>query len=516
MKNARTKPGFLGIALAIVATLALTGCQCFQADSNAAPAPTRVKAAEPTTNVHDGMMVVSRALPTYDMDTSAVLLESASPVEVMVGQEFPYTISATNLTDYTLVDVVVTEMIKDPLHLKGSAPQAQMSGAQAAWNLGSLEAGETKTITTSLAASAPGQHKHCASVTYRQIMCQTVTVVAPELKLTKDMPDMVLICNDIPVTLVASNTGTGTIKNVTVTDTLPSGLLTTDGKQQVSFTIPQLDSGESETMTFTAKAQRTGTFKNVASANSAAGLTADASATVVVRQPILTIDKTGTEEQYAGRPVSYKIVVANTGDADAKDLVITDQLPAGVTLLSASQGGLAAADGTVSWKVSSLPPGKSVTVGATVRADRIGLLENVASAKANCAKLVIDKAVTKVVGVPAVLLEVVDVEDPISVGDTETYVITVTNQGTADDTNIVITCTLEDTQSYVSSSGATTGRVAGQTVTFAPLAALGPKQQATWKVVVKAEKAGDVRFKVNMTTDILGRPVEETEATNQY
>lgn len=506
----------LGIALAIVSTLVLTGCQCFQGHSKAAPAPPSATAADPATNVQDGMMVVSRAFPTYDMDTSAVLLESTSPVEVMVGQDFPYTITATNLTDYPLTDVVVTERIKDPLQLKGSSPQAQMSGMQASWDLGTLAAGETKTITSKLAASAPGQHKHCATVAYQQRMCQTVSVVAPELKLTKDMPETVLICKEIPVTLVASNTGTGTIKNVTVTDTLPSGLLTTDGKQEVSFTIAELASGASETMTFAAKAQRTGTFKNVASAKSAAGLTADANDTIIVRQPVLTIDKTGTEQQYAGRPVSYKIVVANTGDADATDLVITDQLPAGTTLLNASQGGVAAADGTVSWKVSSLPPGKSVTVGATVRADTVGTVENVASAKANCAKLVMDKAVTKVVGVPAVLVEVIDT-DPVEVGDNGTYLITVTNQGTAPDTNISITCVLEDTQSYVSSSGATVGSAAGQTVTFTPLASLAPKQKATWKVVVKAEKTGDVRFTVNVKTDSIGkRPVIETEATQQY
>ena len=35
-------------------------------------------------------------------------------------------------------------------------------------------------------------------------------------------------------------------------------------------------------------------------------------------------------------------------------------------------------------------------------------------------------------------------------------------------------------------------------------------------VTVKAAKAGDIRFKVTMISDELTRPVEETEATNQY
>jgi hypothetical protein len=95
-------------------------------------------------------------------------------------------------------------------------------------------------------------------------------------------------------------------------------------------------------------------------------------------------------------------------------------------------------------------------------------------------------------------------------------VITATNQGSAPDTNIKIICTLEDSEQYVSSSGATTGIAAGNTITFAPLPSLAPKAQATWRVTVKAVKAGDVRFTTVMTTDQLTRPVQETEATNLY
>ena len=53
-------------------------------------------------------------------------------------------------------------------------------------------------------------------------------------------------------------------------------------------------------------------------------------------------------------------------------------------------------------------------------------------------------------------------------------------------------------------------------VSFAPLARLAPGAKATWRVVVKAVKPGDVRFKVTMNTDQLRRPVEETESTEMY
>ena len=123
---------------------------------------------------------------------------------------------------------------------------------------------------------------------------------------------------------------------------------------------------------------------------------------------------------------------------------------------------------------------------------------------------------TVVTGIPAILLEVIDETDPVQVGDTTTYVITVTNQGSAPDTNIQIVCNLEPNQDHVSNAGATTGNVNGRTITFTPIPVLAPKAQATFRVTVRANAAGDTRFKVTMTSDELRRPVEETEATNLY
>jgi len=114
--------------------------------------------------------------------------------------------------------------------------------------------------------------------------------------------------------------------------------------------------------------------------------------------------------------------------------------------------------------------------------------------------------------IAAILLEVIDLADPIEVGSNETYEITVTNQGSDYSTNIRIACTLEDTMQYISSDGPTKGTCVGKTVTFDSLI----KAATTWKVVVKALRPGDVRFKVEMIEDCLRRPVEETEATNFY
>lgn len=119
-------------------------------------------------------------------------------------------------------------------------------------------------------------------------------------------------------------------------------------------------------------------------------------------------------------------------------------------------------------------------------------------------------------GIPAVLLEVVDVEDPIRIGERTTYVIKVKNQGSAAATNVRIVCILEDNYRYISSAGATASSLEGQTVRFFPLGALAPQAEVAWRVIVEAVRPGDVRFKTIMNVDQLTRPVEETESTHLY
>jgi uncharacterized repeat protein (TIGR01451 family) len=190
-------------------------------------------------------------------------------------------------------------------------------------------------------------------------------------------------------------------------------------------------------------------------------------------------------------------------------------LPAGVDSIAVSGGGRLTA-GKVVWNLGSLAPGASRKVTVKFTPKQAGIVTDTAIATATCAKGVSASAKTSIAGIPAVLLEVIDVIDPVEIGEQTTYVIVATNQGSAPGTNISIVCTLEDNEQYVSSSGATSGTVSGKTVTFAPLRSLAPKAKATWRVVIKAVKAGDVRFTVVMNTDQLTRPVQETESTHLY
>jgi uncharacterized repeat protein (TIGR01451 family) len=238
----------------------------------------------------------------------------------------------------------------------------------------------------------------------------------------------------------------------------------------------------------------------------------------MVSQPVLAISESGPEKEYVGRSVTYEIVVSNRGDGIAKDTIVEAWLPENVQFESATESGQFThmSPGKVTWNLGTLAPNESRKVSVTFMSEQTGSMGTKLVAKAYCAESVSSSAETIVAGIPGILLEVIDRMDPVEVGQNEIYTITVTNQGSAADTNIRVICELENGMEYVSSSGPTTGALSGNKIEFAPLSSLASKERASWQVTIRAASAGDMRFKTSLTSDQLTRSVEETEATNFY
>ena len=119
------------------------------------------------------------------------------------------------------------------------------------------------------------------------------------------------------------------------------------------------------------------------------------------------------------------------------------------------------------------------------------------------------------VGIPALLLEVVDMVDPIEIGEEETYLVKVTNQGTADANNVSLAANF-DGMEFVGIEGESQGQLQAGTLKFDTIRSIGSKESVVWKVKVKGNREGDLRFKVSMTSDELSQPVEEAESTFVY
>ena len=493
------------VSCALVGLL-VAGCAQQQQESkyNAAPAVTQAPEKAPEPPPPPAKITCSD--PTGGM----VKLSKIMPPEAALGSEF---MAELNLTAQACVaNVVVRDTVPANVSYVRSEPAATADGKQLTWQIGNLESGDSRKIKLWLKAEAEGAIVNCASVSADPRTCASTRVVNPAIALVKKAPAEVVICDPIPMTLTVKNSGSSALTAVKVNDPLPAGL-TSDGKSSLAFDAGNLAPGESKEFKFNATAAKTGEFVNKATASSAQGVTAEASTKTLVREPLLTVACAAPEKRYMGRPFDVTFTVVNKGDTAAAGSVLDVPVPAGLTAKSASGGGQVSAT-KVSWDLGALAVNASQKVTATFVAPNAGNFQFSASAKGICAKAVTTSCQTLVVGVPAILLEKADDPDPVGIGETTTYTVKITNQGSADDNNVKMVVTIAPELTPVSATG--NGAISGQTVTFPAVPRLASKEAVTYRIVAKGAKAGDGRTRFELNSDMLTSQVIAEESTNVY
>lgn len=461
------------------------------------------------------------AYPTGERESSVLLVEKLQPQEVRLNRPYEYQIRVTNLTDQNLGGVVLREQLPGTFEVARTDPPAQPGPEGISqYTIGELGPRQSRTITISGRPTQVGAIDTCTSVTYNPTLCVSTNVVNPILRLTKAGPERADICEPIVYRYTVSNDGTGTERGVRIEERLPQGLVTKEGRDTVTLDVGDLEAGRSREFTVELQARQTGQFTSQAVARSADGedVQSEQIATTVIA-PRLAVQIQGPESEFIGKPITYKVTVTNEGDAPAQrldlDLGGVDRPQVAIAedgdqprLLSVRPG----EEG-----LGTLEPGQSQSFNVTVEPNKEGVLNVTASAKAHCAEAVSQSTQTNVRAIPALLLEVVDKEDPIRIGGEVEYTIMVRNQGSGADNNISITATIPEGQTYISSDGPTQAQVEGRTLRFAPVETLPAGKTVNWTVKTRAENAGDLRFQVQLNSQSLtAQPAMETEPTRLY
>jgi hypothetical protein len=229
--------------------------------------------------------------PAGSREGAALAIEKMVPEEVTVGVLFDYQIRVSNVCSSVLEDVLVRETFDENFSFKESRPIGNAgAGRMMAFDLGSIQPGQAKTITISGSAAKQGNIASCATLDYRLPSRATIRVSAPGLHVATTMTTDAILCDTITGKISVSNPGTGLTRNVVIKDTLVSGLMTTDGKTSIEIKVGDLKANESRDYPFSLKAEKTGKFSNIATATADGNVARESTpVSVTVRQPFLSV-----------------------------------------------------------------------------------------------------------------------------------------------------------------------------------------------------------------------------------
>lgn len=449
-----------------------------------------------------------------DPPPPAVVIRVRVPASVTGGNEIEYRLTVENTSSAPAHHVLIRNPVPANAKLVRASPEPNSRGAELLWQLGTLSAGASREIVLVLAATGPGDVENCARVQFEHGECVRTHVARPELRLEKSGPAQGVVGDTLDYRLTVTNAGDADASGVTLTDPLAAGLDPTDGKAPLKWDVGTLAAGQSRSFEYKVVARAAGRLCNRAVATAEGGLRREAESCVVVTQPKLSLAVEGPARRYIRAPADYRITLTNAGDAPATGVVVENPLPAG-TRLVAAEG--ARVDGaTVRWELGVVGPGESRAFPLVLEPQESGSVCDRPVARADRGLAAEAQACTEVLGVPGVLVEMVDTDDPIEVGGETSYVVTVRNQGTQLVTNLRLEATAPDQLEIVRASGPSDNRLQGARLSFEPLA-VRPGAEARYTIRARGVRAGDARFRVDVTADQLpAGPVHEDESTTVY
>jgi uncharacterized repeat protein (TIGR01451 family) len=323
---------------------------------------------------------------------------------IPVGSNATFSITVKNIGLAAADNIVVTDVM--PMEFaSASIPCFQNSATTVSCDLGTLSPTQETTFTVSgrVIVFAPGPQTNTATVTTTSSESNTtnntasasVTLTGPDLMITKSADaSSVLAGNNITYTLTVKNLGGADAHNVTVTDTLPSGLIFVSASPQCTIQLPSIScdlqtvvAGAFVSLTIVATVTPfgPGTITNDASVStpdremSTANNTATSTVTVIAAD--LSISVSAPDSITPLSQMDYVVNVSNIGTAGATNVIVTDVLPNGVFFGGATVCGFDSGSRTVTCSLATLPPGSTAPITIHVFVgDTSGLLTNVVTA----------------------------------------------------------------------------------------------------------------------------------------
>jgi hypothetical protein len=446
----------------------------------------------------------------------AVSMEWIGPPAAKVNQPADYSLVVRNVCNLGVSQVIVRVRVADGVTVAATEPKALQEGNVLMWEVGNLLPKQERNLVLKMTCATKGDINCQAWVTFTGATAMTIRVREPKLMIKATAPDKVLVNDACTFLLTVSNPGDHPADQVKIHANLSEGLEHARGRG-IDYDIGSLAAGETRSVQVICAAKAGGEQVCDASAEAEGGLKAADKAAVSVIMPRIDLEVAGPKLRYLDRKATYTIKVANPGDAPAANVAVNVLVPAGFKFMTADNGGRHDfSTRTVQWFLGEIGPGQSREVKMEVMAINVGEHHFKAQAQASRGLKQEVEVVTKVEGLSAILLEMVDLEDPIEVGAETVYEIRITNTGSKTESDVKLTCIVPDKMQFKGATGPARYVQNGSEIVFDAIPKLAPRADAIFRVTCKGVTPGVAIFKGRISSTLLQEPVTKEEATRIY
>jgi len=499
-------------------------------------------------------------------------LSVSAPSEVDLGGELRYRIDVSNPGDLPAEDVVVTDLLPPTLTYIQSTPPAEGLSDTLRWQLGTLQARETKTIEIDCRTTTLGTVENCAEaigqggagpggqMTARH--CATTTVLLPSINLQITGPPQVMVNGDVTFTIVLTNLSRVPIEDLLIKDTFDQGLMQPEippnelESNTIERELGRLDPGETQRIEVMFRAVEAGQLCHTVTVSNSLGIQATAQGCVTAI-PVVVSDSVrdslgqtsptpsqphdppvgptfgepitvkiigptgGRESRTVGEMAEYQIAVINSGNVPLTNLRVVDRFDPTLSPEEAAAGYRWIGHDGLEWTIDRLEPGTTAPLlGVT--------FECRAAAREACHTVTVmtedgkqfnaTKCLEILPAQEGLVLSVTDLTDFVAQGKDYTYEILVTNRGTTVDRDITIVATLPlGVVPYrLQTRGPTPWQIEGQQIHFDPVAELQPGDELVYRVGAVAEQDGEHVFEAEMTSRNHPNPTVKKTTTEVF
>lgn len=427
----------------------------------------------------------------------------------MLGDQYPLEFDVRACDD--VCDVVVTTHLPEGVSYIRSQPEAKVEGRKVTWNIGPMKKGDCLPGKIWVKCECEGEQCACFCATATPVRFCSLLCAKPILTCEKCGTQEACPGDPVNYTITVSNRGSCAAEDVVITDNVPDGLEHSSCLRTLSFKLGRLEPCQVKKVNVCFTAVKRGRVCNTAVVTACNADTVSCQACTNICKECIELTKVGTKEQQIGKNADYQITVTNPGDKPLTEVIVTDVAPSSTSIVAAN--GATINGNQAVWKLRELKPGEKVSFTITLTTCVPGCFTNRVSVTDCQGCNACAEFTTRWKGRAALNLCICDTEDPICIGEPTSYCVTLVNQGSEADNNVVVTLRFPKEVVPVAASGDTAGTVSGQVVTFAPYNNLGPRQTLKYRVDAKGKESGDARIVVEVTSESIKTPITQQEST---